>query len=58
MSDSDAPKEQIAKISAEAKRTEKLQTIMQQIAENNGFDTIDDPSEWQRQQRQDRLLPR
>lgn len=39
------------------KRTERLQRIMQQLSQTNGFADIDDPAEWQRQQRQDKPLP-
>ncbi len=39
-------------------KTQKLQQIMQKIADNDGFAKITDPEQWQVQQRKDRLQPR
>lgn len=48
----------ITPLEGNTQRTQRLQRIMQQLADNHSFDNITDPSEWQTQQRKDKPLPR
>ncbi|HET8837795.1 MAG TPA: hypothetical protein VFM82_02250 [Flavobacteriaceae bacterium] len=42
---------------SQGERSEKLYQLMEEMAKNNVFAGIEDPVEWQREQRKDRPLP-
>jgi len=42
---------------AEEKRSEELYQLMEEMANQNLFNSIKDPIAWQREQRKDRTLP-
>lgn len=48
----------IAPLLGNDERTQRLQHIMQQLADHNSFGNIPEPSQWQTQQRKDKVLPR
>lgn len=48
----------ITPLASNEDRTQRLQRIMQQLADSHSFDDIKDPSEWQTRQRKDKPLPR